>query len=281
MTAPAAAATPTEAAPAPVAAQTAPPEASKPAEPAAPAAAPVAPPQAAAPGSAGDPPRPGDRDLAAVAAVRAARLAARPPRPGLPPRLRPRQPDAAAPDSPRHRLGGGSPRRLGDPSTPAQASASPTPTGPPVDPRTLRPTATQAVVISRPLIQVRRVTPSSTAHKNIPMAPGQKAIGEVREFKVVPDHLGRGGASSSTSPRTRNRPAPRSATKGNEKDGAFQAGHQRPRLRVAYAVPIRGKKKKPTKKGAKTQITEMAEEKKVIKLEQGITGLRARLSAWA
>ena len=36
------------------------------------------------------------------------------------------------------------------------------------------------------------VTPSSSAHKNIPMAPGRKAIGEVREFKVVPDHLGRG-----------------------------------------------------------------------------------------
>jgi translation initiation factor IF-2 len=36
-------------------------------------------------------------------------------------------------------------------------------------------------------------------------------------------------------------------------------------------IPIRGKKKKPTKKGQKTQITEMAEEKKVIKVQEGIT----------
>ena len=42
------------------------------------------------------------------------------------------------------------------------------------------------------LIQVKRVTPSSTAHKSFPMAPGRKAIGEVKEFKVVSDHLGRG-----------------------------------------------------------------------------------------
>jgi translation initiation factor IF-2 len=61
-----------------------------------------------------------------------------------------------------------------------------------VDLGRLRPTATQAVVLSRPLIQVKRVTPSSQAHKGFPMAPGRKAIGEVKEFKVVPDHLGRG-----------------------------------------------------------------------------------------
>ena len=55
-----------------------------------------------------------------------------------------------------------------------------------------RPTATQAVVITRPLIPIKRVTPSSSAHKNIPLAPGPKAIGEVKEFKVVSDALGRG-----------------------------------------------------------------------------------------
>src|SRR5216683_6876776 len=37
------------------------------------------------------------------------------------------------------------------------------------------------------------------------------------------------------------------------------------------SIPLRGKKKKPTKKGAKTQITVRAEEKKVIRLEEGIT----------
>ena len=36
-------------------------------------------------------------------------------------------------------------------------------------------------------------------------------------------------------------------------------------------VPVRGKKKKPTKKGAKTQITERAEHKKVIRIEESIS----------
>ena len=46
-------------------------------------------------------------------------------------------------------------------------------------------------------------------------------------------------------------------------------------------IPIRGKKKKPTKKGAKTQITEMAEEKKVIKLQEGISVSELSVSGWA
>jgi translation initiation factor IF-2 len=36
-------------------------------------------------------------------------------------------------------------------------------------------------------------------------------------------------------------------------------------------IPVRGKKRKPTKKGQKTQITEMAEEKKIIRLEEAIS----------
>ena len=36
-------------------------------------------------------------------------------------------------------------------------------------------------------------------------------------------------------------------------------------------IPVRGKKRKPTKKGQKTQITEMAGEKKVIKVQEGLT----------
>jgi translation initiation factor IF-2 len=36
-------------------------------------------------------------------------------------------------------------------------------------------------------------------------------------------------------------------------------------------VPVRGKKKKPTKKGAKTQVTERAEHKKVIRMEESIS----------
>ncbi|WP_224365119.1 translation initiation factor IF-2 [Hyalangium versicolor] len=135
------------------------------------------------------------------------------------------------------------------------------------DSRQLRPTATQAVVISRPLIQVRRVTPTTTQQKQYPMAPGKKAIGEVREFKVVPDHAGRGrelvdvSKNKDKAPRKRGGAAETAVSKQELSD--FVWGR--------VNIPIRGKKKKPTKKGAKTQITQMAEEKKVIKLQEGIS----------
>jgi translation initiation factor IF-2 len=162
----------------------------------------------------------------------------------------------------------------------AQASASPTQPGQPSvmvggiphapspqDQRQLRPTATQAVVISRPLIQVRRVTPTTTAQKQYPMAPGKKAIGEVREFKVVPDHAGRGrelvdvSKNKDKAPRKRGGPNDTSISKAELTDLVWGRVN----------IPVRGKKKKPTKKGAKTQITQMAEEKKVIKLQEGIS----------
>jgi len=148
----------------------------------------------------------------------------------------------------------------------ARPGAAGQPGAPPQDPRSLRPTATQAVVISRPIIAVRRVTPSSTAHKQIPMAPGRKAIGEVREFKVVPDHLGRGRELVDI---TKKKEGAKKRTA--EKDGTFTKQEISDLVFGRISIPLRGKKKKPTKKGAKTQITEMAEEKKVIKIEDGIT----------
>jgi translation initiation factor IF-2 len=155
---------------------------------------------------------------------------------------------------------------------PLQAGAQPgqaapgAPAAPPVDPRTLRPTATQAVVISRPLIQVRRVTPSSTAHKNIPMAPGRKALGERREFKVVPDTAGRGRELVDVSRNKRT-----TGRRPSDKEGGVSRQEISDLVFGRVAIPIRGKKRKPTKKGAKTQITEMAEEKKVIRLQEGIS----------
>jgi len=133
-----------------------------------------------------------------------------------------------------------------------------------------KPTATQAVVISRPLIQVKRVTPSSSAHKSFPVAPGKKAIGEVRTFQVVPDHSGRGKELVDVTKRKENER--RGGRKPTEKEGA-QVSQQdiRDLMSGRVAIPIRGKKKKPTKKGQKTQITEMAEEKKIIKVQDGIT----------
>jgi len=143
------------------------------------------------------------------------------------------------------------------------------PTGPAADPRSMRPTATQAVVISRPAVPFRRVTPSSTAHKNIPVAPGRKAIGEVREFKVVPDHLGRGREFVDVTKKKDD--TQRGKKRATERDGAQVKQEMDTLLWGRVQIPVRGKKKKPTKKGQKTQITEMAEEKKVIRLEEGIS----------
>src|SRR5215472_9517781 len=112
------------------------------------------------------------------------------------------------------------------------------------EPRQMRPTPTQAVVISRPLVQVRRVTPTSAAHKNIPMAPGKKAIGEVREFKVVPDHLGRGRELVDV---TKNK-ADRGKKRTSEKESTFSKQEMADLVWGRVTIPLRGKKKKPTKK---------------------------------
>ena len=137
------------------------------------------------------------------------------------------------------------------------------------DPRTLRPTATQAVVISRPTVPVRRVTPP-TGRQSFPVAPGPRALGEVRELKVVPGMLGREREFIDVSKdkkrgRTGGRPADEAARSLTGKELLSAAINDR-----AY-IPIRGKKKKATKKGAKTQITEKAGHKKVIRVEESIS----------
>ncbi len=155
---------------------------------------------------------------------------------------------------------------VGGPRAGAAPGASAAPTGAPGEAR--RPTATQAVVISRPLIAVRRVTPSSTAHKNIPMAPGKKAIGEVREFKVVPDGLGRGRELIDI---TKKKEQDRGKKRTTEKEGGITKQEMDNLIWGRVTIPVRGKKRKPTKKGQKTQITEMAGDKKVIRIQEAIS----------
>ncbi|MGO9830149.1 MAG: translation initiation factor IF-2, partial [Myxococcaceae bacterium] len=118
------------------------------------------------------------------------------------------------------------------------------------------------------LIAVRRVTPSSTAHKNIPMAPGKKAIGEVREFKVVPDGLGRGRELIDI---TKKKEQDRGKKRTTEKEGGITKQEMDNLIWGRVTIPVRGKKRKPTKKGQKTQITEMSGDKKVIRIQEAIS----------
>ncbi len=152
------------------------------------------------------------------------------------------------------------------PGQPPAGDGSPQPKPPAVDPRTLRPTANQAVVISRPLIPVKRVTPPTGAHTQIPRAPGVRAIGEVRELKVGTDFLGRREFTDVNQDKKKG-----SRVKEGIKESLTKQELQ-DLSRGRTSLPLRvGKKKRPVKKGAKTQITEMAEEKKVIKLDESIT----------
>ena len=163
------------------------------------------------------------------------------------------------------------PVRRAPPAAAAAASmAAHPPARPQVDPRSLRPTSTQAVVISRPTMPVRRVTPPSSG-RSFPAAPGPRALGEVRELKVVPGMLGREREFIDVS-KDKNR---RGRGSGRPADEAARGLTGKELLAAAITdrayIPIRGKKKKATKKGAKTQITEKAEHKKVIRIEEAIS----------
>jgi translation initiation factor IF-2 len=152
------------------------------------------------------------------------------------------------------------------PPAPAEPARPPRPAG---DTRALRPTSTQAVVISRPTMPVRRVTPPSTSRQQFPAAPGPRALGEVRELKVVPGTLGREREFIDVSRDKKKRGTGRPAAEGDKSLSGKEL------LQAAIGdrayIPIRGKKKKPTKRGAKTQITERAEHKKVIRIEESIS----------
>jgi len=156
-----------------------------------------------------------------------------------------------------------------EPAAPAvPAAARPHEPARPEAPR-LRPTATQAVVISRPTVPVRRVTPPTTSRSQFPAAPGPRALGEVRELKVVPGMLGREREFIDVS---KDKKRGRTGRPAGEGDKALSGKEL---LQAAISdrayVPIRGKKKKPTKKGAKTLVTERAEHKKVIRIEETIS----------
>ncbi|MFT3709688.1 MAG: translation initiation factor IF-2 [Archangium sp.] len=214
------------------------------------AAAPA--PRASAPRARASAPRPG--------AVSVAPAAPPPPATAIPPMVRPASTLQPRPSAPTTRTPG-----VGVTVRPPMAGA--TATGPATPVRTV-PTATQAVLVSRPLIPIKRVTPNAPSSSRYPMAPGKKAIGTaVREFKVVPAAP---GAKDDQRRKEAGRPGAAGQRREKEKEQATTTDIKE-LIFGRSAIPVRGKKKKPTKKGQKTLITEMAEEKKVIKVQEGIT----------
>ena len=127
-----------------------------------------------------------------------------------------------------------------------------------------RPTATRAVVLSRPLIPIARPPPRP--------GPGgggfrPRPVGEVRELAVVSGGPGRGREFIDvTKDKQKGKKGPRvEKVESLSKQDLIELAKQR-----AY-VPVRGHKKRSTKKGKQTEITEMAEHKKVIRVEETIT----------
>ncbi|MHB1845624.1 MAG: translation initiation factor IF-2 [Deltaproteobacteria bacterium] len=155
------------------------------------------------------------------------------------------------------------------PAVPPALAASASPAAAPVEPpKPQKPTATQAVVISRPLIPIRRVTPPSHAHRQIPLAPGRKVIGEVKEFKVVSDALGRGREFIDVS---KDKAGGKKRGTGRISEKQSLSKHDIMELaRERAMIPIRGKKRKPTKKGKKTEITTPRASKRVVKVDETI-----------
>ena len=208
------------------------------------------------------PARPADHTAPSPAAGLATPPPAHPPAPAHAPAAH-----AASATGPTVRPGGAG----AQPGAMAAQGAHPAPAKPATDPRTLRPTPTQAVVISRPLVPVRRVTPPTTSRQQFPQAPGPRALGPVRELKVVPGSLGREREFIDVSrDKRRGRGTGRPLSEEAAKSASGKELLQAAMSDRAY-VPIRGKKKKPTKKGAKTQITARAEHKKVIRIEESIS----------
>src|SRR6266478_7682408 len=131
----------------------------------------------------------------------------------------------------------------------------------------MRPSATRAVVLSRPLIPIARPARRPPAGGGFRPRP----VGEVRELAVVSGGPGRGREFIDVT--KDNKGAPQRGKKGPrvEKTESISKQDLVELARQRAYVPVRGHKKKSAKKGKQTEITEMSEHKKVIRMDETIT----------
>ncbi|GAC1555839.1 MAG: translation initiation factor IF-2 [Myxococcales bacterium] len=120
------------------------------------------------------------------------------------------------------------------------------------------------MVLSRPLIPIARPAPRPPPGGSLRPRP----IGEVRELAVVSGGPGRGREFIDVSKdKQKGKKGPRvEKVESLSKQDLVDLARQR----AAY-VPVRGHKKRSAKKGKSTEITEMSEHKKVVRIEETIT----------
>ncbi|MCL2626258.1 MAG: translation initiation factor IF-2 [Cystobacterineae bacterium] len=172
------------------------------------------------------------------------------------------------------------------PGTPPQATRSPSRAGatwphsgsfasgatasPQGEGRVLRPTATQAVIVNRPLIQIKR--PAATPGGRYTGTPNRRPV-DSREVKPPPQQpVSSPGRIRETVDvlRTKEKERPKRGRIGEKDTGTAQQDIRE----FVFGRPttaVRARKKKQVKRGQRTPITEMSEDKKVIRLQQGIT----------
>ncbi|MCL2012329.1 MAG: translation initiation factor IF-2 [Cystobacterineae bacterium] len=136
--------------------------------------------------------------------------------------------------------------------------------------RALRPTATQAVIVNRPLIQIKR--PVATPGGRYSGTPNRRPA-DSRELKPLqqqtPAAPGRIRETVDVL-RTKEKERPKRGRTGEKDTGAVQQDIRE----FVFGRPtttVRVRKKKQVKRGQRTPITEMSEDKKIIRLQQGIT----------
>jgi translation initiation factor IF-2 len=128
-----------------------------------------------------------------------------------------------------------------------------------------RPTANQATLVSKPVFIDRRVTPTQAA-RSYPQAPGIKPSTLDRGIRTV-EVVNEGGRRELRDISKGRRPS----SARNEKVENYSKQDLLDLVRARSYVPVIGRKKRATKKGKKTEITEMKASKKVISIEEAIT----------
>ncbi len=134
-------------------------------------------------------------------------------------------------------------------------------------PRLKEPTSTQAVVVKRAAIPIKpKVPPAARGGEG---KPSDRRIGPIKEYQVVTDVQGRDRelVDVSRDKAGKKKPSPGGARRAKE---TYSKTELLSLARERAFIPLRGRKRRPTKKGKKTELTQAAAHKRVVKVEESI-----------